>query len=151
MPSDLSLSRLLSESPLLQATGRTTAEASVFQALKDYGTGCLELELKLTNSARNRQKAGSGSLYNIRRVDWESLRTKVDPDRLGTILWDRSEEAWNKRTAYVVCNRPSHILVVLALVSVVITTLLTDSLLGKYTTCTLVITSGTFVHPLLHT
>lgn len=99
----MSLSRLLSESPLIQAIGRTIAEASVFQALKDYGTGFLELELKLTNAARNRQKAGSDSLYNIRRQDWESLRTKVDPDRLGASLWDRSEEAWNKRTIYVVC------------------------------------------------
>ncbi|KIM29499.1 hypothetical protein M408DRAFT_305460, partial [Serendipita vermifera MAFF 305830] len=102
----ISLSRLLNESPLIQATGQPIAEPSVFQALKDYGTGFLELQLKLTTAARNRQKAGDNALYNIRRVDWDTIREKPDPSYVQNgedlpSLWDRSEEAWNERTIYV--------------------------------------------------
>lgn len=128
----------------------------MFQSLKDYGSGILELQLKLTTAARNRQKAGGDSLYNIRRVDWEGIREKLDTqahDSEGHIssFWDRSEDAWNERTVYVVCHLLSHILVVIILFGIAITTLLTEHLLGKHPTKALDITSRTFIHPLLRT
>ncbi|KAG8786217.1 hypothetical protein FRC16_001773 [Serendipita sp. 398] len=102
----LALSRLLTDSPLFKDTGSDIAEASVVQALKDYGSGFVELQMKVATSQRYKHSTSSLGSYNIRRVDWDSLREKeevLDGQGLegSQIIWERSQADWEKLTVYV--------------------------------------------------
>lgn len=143
----LALSRLLNESAIIQAAGLTPSEAAILQALKEYGTGFLEMQMKVINSGKHRQVPLSTSTYNIRRVDWENIRekqTEASSDEMASSFWDRSLDEWNERTIYVVRSFIQKL--ILSLSSVMTTTPLTDKSVGKHTTQVLVPSFSLILH-----
>jgi len=130
------LSRLLDESPIIQAVGITPSESAILQALKEYGTGFLEMQMKVINSGKHRQVSLSSSTYNIRRIDWETIREKksTDEDSMSNSFWDRTIDDWNARTIYIVRLISTGDSFSILFLGVMITAPLTDKSLGKYTT-----------------
>jgi hypothetical protein len=100
----IALSRLLNEAPIIQAVGIAPSEAAILQALKEYGSGFLEMQMKVINSGKHRQVSLSSSTYNIRRIDWETIREKKDTneDSTSDSFWDRTIDEWNDKTIYIV-------------------------------------------------
>lgn len=108
----VALSRLLNESSIVAASGATLSEGSILQALKDFGTGAVELQLKVvpapSSGARFKYATSSAGSYNIRRVDWKLLRYKTEPSSGSTEemseagdFWKRSQEDWERSTIYI--------------------------------------------------
>lgn len=130
------LSRLLNESPIIQAVGITPSEAAILQALKEYGTGFLEMQMKVINSGKHRQVSLNSSTYNIRRIDWETIREKksTNEDSMSNSFWERTLEEWNDKTIYIVRLISTGNSFSILFLGVMITAPLTDKSLGKHTT-----------------
>ncbi|KAG8833285.1 hypothetical protein FRC17_010999, partial [Serendipita sp. 399] len=100
----LALSRLLMESSIVKDTGSDIAEASVLQALKEYGSGLVELQMKVAASQRYKMSTSSLGSYNVRRVDWQTLRGKEETSEgvsRSALIWERTQSDWEKLTVYV--------------------------------------------------
>lgn len=82
----------MTDAPLLRFLGHphsnisTPNESQILQALKSFGTGFLELQMKVVSTSQYKFSTKSYlehsalSTYNIRRWDWNSIRERRDYD-----------------------------------------------------------------------
>jgi len=110
---DLSLERALTESYLIQESHFSPEPpvSSFPHSLKEHGSGSLQLRVRLVTESHARSRQADVGGFDVRRVDWATLRNLEDPLRSGQTVWSRQGEDWEAQTLYVVsCTSPRLIL-----------------------------------------